>query len=72
MTINKTQGQILDFVEIYLRESVFSHGHFYVALSRAKNSNCVKLLIRPSTTTSHDDHSTSNIVYDEIIQKAIA
>nr|XP_016471553.1 PREDICTED: uncharacterized protein LOC107793670 isoform X1 [Nicotiana tabacum]XP_016471558.1 PREDICTED: uncharacterized protein LOC107793670 isoform X1 [Nicotiana tabacum]XP_016471563.1 PREDICTED: uncharacterized protein LOC107793670 isoform X1 [Nicotiana tabacum]XP_016471572.1 PREDICTED: uncharacterized protein LOC107793670 isoform X1 [Nicotiana tabacum]XP_016471583.1 PREDICTED: uncharacterized protein LOC107793670 isoform X1 [Nicotiana tabacum]XP_016471591.1 PREDICTED: uncharacterized pro len=71
MTINKAQGQTLDFVGIYLREPVFSHGQLYVALSRAKSSNCVKLLIRPPTPTSDDDHSTCNIVYDEIIQKAI-
>ncbi|XP_019225160.1 PREDICTED: uncharacterized protein LOC109206759 [Nicotiana attenuata] len=71
MTINKSQGQTLDFVEIYLREPVFSHGQLYVALSRAKSSSCVKLLIRPSMPSSDDDHSTSNIVYDKIIQKAI-
>nr|XP_009764813.1 PREDICTED: ATP-dependent DNA helicase RRM3-like isoform X1 [Nicotiana sylvestris]XP_009764814.1 PREDICTED: ATP-dependent DNA helicase RRM3-like isoform X1 [Nicotiana sylvestris]XP_009764815.1 PREDICTED: ATP-dependent DNA helicase RRM3-like isoform X1 [Nicotiana sylvestris]XP_009764817.1 PREDICTED: ATP-dependent DNA helicase RRM3-like isoform X1 [Nicotiana sylvestris]XP_009764818.1 PREDICTED: ATP-dependent DNA helicase RRM3-like isoform X1 [Nicotiana sylvestris]XP_009764819.1 PREDICTED: ATP- len=67
MTINKAQGQTLDFVGIYLREPVFSHGQLYVALSRAKSSNCVKILIRPSTTDSNDDHSTYNVVYDEII-----
>ncbi|KAM3342723.1 hypothetical protein P3S68_027689 [Capsicum galapagoense] len=70
MTINKVQDQTLDFVRIYLREPVFSHGQLYVALSRAKSFHCVKLLIRPSTTDSDDDHSTYNIVYDEIIQKA--
>ena len=42
MTINKAQGQTLDFVGIYLREPVFSHGQLYVALSRSKSSNCVK------------------------------
>nr|XP_018623819.1 ATP-dependent DNA helicase PIF1-like [Nicotiana tomentosiformis] len=72
MTINKAQGQTLDFVGVYLREPVFSHGQLYVALSRAKSSNCVKLLIRPPTSDSDDDHSTYNIVYDEIIQKAFA
>ncbi|XP_009790171.2 uncharacterized protein [Nicotiana sylvestris] len=69
MTINK--AQTLDFVGIYLREPVFSHGQLYIALSRAKCSNCVKLLIRPPTPTTHDDHSTWNIVYDEIIRKAM-
>ncbi|XP_070035691.1 ATP-dependent DNA helicase PIF1-like [Nicotiana tomentosiformis] len=44
----------------------------YVALSRAKSSNCVKILIRPSTADSTDDHSTYNVVYDEIIQKAFS
>nr|XP_009778905.1 PREDICTED: ATP-dependent DNA helicase PIF1-like isoform X1 [Nicotiana sylvestris]XP_009778906.1 PREDICTED: ATP-dependent DNA helicase PIF1-like isoform X1 [Nicotiana sylvestris]XP_009778907.1 PREDICTED: ATP-dependent DNA helicase PIF1-like isoform X1 [Nicotiana sylvestris]XP_009778908.1 PREDICTED: ATP-dependent DNA helicase PIF1-like isoform X1 [Nicotiana sylvestris]XP_009778909.1 PREDICTED: ATP-dependent DNA helicase PIF1-like isoform X1 [Nicotiana sylvestris]XP_009778910.1 PREDICTED: ATP- len=70
MTINKSQGQTLDFVGIYLREPVFSHGQLYVALSSAKASNCLKILIRPPNPDSDDDHSTYNIVYDEIIQKA--
>ena len=68
MTINKAQGQMLDFVGIYLRESVFSHGQLYVTLSRAKNSSFVKLLIRPPTANSNEDHTTHNVVYDEIIQ----
>lgn len=72
MTINKAQGQTLDFVGIYLHEPVFSHGQLYVALSRAKTSKGVKLLIRPLTSDSNDDHSTYNIVYTEIIQKAFA
>ncbi|XP_075083233.1 uncharacterized protein LOC142166985 [Nicotiana tabacum] len=70
MTINKAQGQTLDFVGVYLREPVFSHGQLYVALSRAKSSNCVKVLIRPTIPGSADDHYTDNIVYKEIIQKA--
>ncbi|XP_019265174.1 PREDICTED: uncharacterized protein LOC109242775 [Nicotiana attenuata] len=45
MTINKAQGQTLDFVGIYLREPLFSHGQLHVALYRAKSSKCVKLSI---------------------------
>lgn len=70
MTINKAQGQTLDFVGIYLREPVFSHGQLYVALSRAKSSNCVKVLIRPPTTEDKHDYCTHNTVYDEVITKA--
>ncbi|KAG5596940.1 hypothetical protein H5410_038172 [Solanum commersonii] len=72
MTINKAQGQTLDFVGIYLREPVFSHGQLYVALSRAKCLDNVKILICPPTAEDTNDHSTYNVVYDEIIRKAFS
>lgn len=71
MTINKAQGQTLDYVGIYLRESIFSHGQFYVALSRAKSFNSIKILIKPPTSDNDDDQSTYNVMYNEIIQKAL-
>ncbi|XP_012846883.1 PREDICTED: ATP-dependent DNA helicase PIF1-like [Erythranthe guttata] len=49
MTINKSQGQTLGFVGIYLREPVFSHSQLYVALLRAKSAEFIKILIEPST-----------------------
>ncbi|CAJ2661610.1 unnamed protein product [Trifolium pratense] len=48
MTINKSQGQSLDFVGLFLPKDVFSHGQIYVAVSRVKSKKGIKILI-------HDD-----------------
>ncbi|XP_027166646.1 ATP-dependent DNA helicase PIF1-like [Coffea eugenioides] len=72
MTINKAQGQTLDFVGIYLHEPVFSHGQLYVAISRAKNNNSSKILIRPPIHDITLDNLTANIVYQEVLHLANA
>ncbi|XP_071902531.1 uncharacterized protein [Coffea arabica] len=69
MTINKAQGQTLDYVGIYLREPVFSHGQLYVALSRAKSAAAVKVLILPGTFDDVKlDCKTRNVVFTEILE----
>ncbi|XP_022023686.1 uncharacterized protein LOC110923942 [Helianthus annuus] len=45
MTINKSQGQSLSKVGLYLKDPVFTHGELYVALSRVKTREGVKILI---------------------------
>lgn len=70
MTINKSQGQTLDFVGIYLREPVFSHGQLYVALSRARNADSVKILIHPDVKKKGPVNYTKNVVYHEIFDLA--
>jgi len=61
MTINKSQGQTLNRVGIYLPQPVFSHGQLYVALSRITSNQNIKILIGDSQT-----YNTRNIVYNEI------
>jgi len=66
MTINKSQGQTLNTVGIYLKKPVFAHGQLYVALSRATNRNSVHVLIeRQDANTPYN--CTTNVVYPEIL-----
>ncbi|KAF5822849.1 putative DNA helicase [Helianthus annuus] len=64
MTINKSQGQSLSRVGLYLRDPVFSHGQLYVALSRVKTKDGVKLLI--SDKDGRLTNKTTNVVYKVI------
>ncbi|XP_022883309.1 uncharacterized protein LOC111400092 [Olea europaea var. sylvestris] len=67
ITINKAQGQTLDFVGLYLPELVFCHGQLYVALSRAKTSKSLKVLLKPSNADNLHNACTKNVVYKEIL-----
>ncbi|KAL5545345.1 hypothetical protein UlMin_009129 [Ulmus minor] len=70
MTINKSQGQTLDFVGLYFPEPVFSHGQLYVALSRAKTSKSIKILVKPTSNEETHHRCTKNVVYNEILYLA--
>ncbi|GAA0143767.1 DNA helicase [Lithospermum erythrorhizon] len=62
MTINKSQGQTLDYVGLYLKQPVFFHEQLYVGLSRAKTRRNVKVLIVPPTYIDQGTEYTTNVV----------
>ncbi|XP_028752703.1 uncharacterized protein LOC114712351 [Neltuma alba] len=64
MTINKSQGQSLRHVGLYLPKPVFSHGQLYVALSRVKSMDGLRIVVDDKDGCLK--RTTTNVVYKEI------
>ena len=60
MTINKSQGQTLNRVGLYLPRPVFSHGQLYVAFSRVRRRSDIKVCV-------YGENKTLNVVYEEVL-----
>ncbi|XP_076896875.1 uncharacterized protein LOC143550020 [Bidens hawaiensis] len=64
MTINKSQGQSLSRVGLYLKDPVFTHGQLYVALSRVQTREGIKIVLLDKASKLISE--TKNVVYKEI------
>ncbi|KAM0861062.1 hypothetical protein ACQ4PT_046137 [Festuca glaucescens] len=69
MTINKSQGQTLAAVGLYLKTPIFTHGQFYVAVSRVTSRKSMRILIENEDGTCGSE--TRNIVFSEIFQSLV-
>ena len=64
MTINKSQGDTLIKVRIYLPQSVFIHGKLYVSMSRVKSYNGLQFaLASPSENSMAMTSCTNNVFF---------
>ncbi|XP_052116577.1 uncharacterized protein LOC107485087 [Arachis duranensis] len=66
MTINKSQGENLSKVGIYLPRPFFTHGQLYVALSRVTSKDGLRVLLQDYEHL--EDNCTMNVVYREVFE----
>jgi ATP-dependent DNA helicase PIF1 len=66
ITINKSQGQSLSRVGVFLMQDVFGHGQLYVAASRAIASSRIKFFIAENPEDP-DGRSVRNVVYRQAL-----
>ncbi len=69
MTINKSQGQTLRSVGLYLEEPAFTHGQLFVALSRVDVPTDIKIYAAEHDPSGQQHNRTRNIVYDEVLDQ---
>jgi ATP-dependent DNA helicase PIF1 len=67
MTINKSQGQTLSTVGVYLQRHAFTHGQLYVAVSCVTSKNGLKILIEDENGNCANE--TRNVVYMEVFSR---
>jgi hypothetical protein len=74
ITINKSQGQTFGIVGLYLKEAVFSHGQLYVAFSRVRSGNNLKVKVvhgkdKGNLLPGSERVFTKNVVFKEVLHE---
>lgn len=64
MTINKSQGQSLNKVGLYLPQSLFTHGQLYVAVSHITSPSGLHVMI--DSDYGGSINVTANVVFEEV------
>lgn len=67
MTINKSQGQTMQSVGLYLPQNVFSHGQLYVAFSRVGSPQHISVCAEQGCFPGVEGVYTRNVVYRDIL-----
>ena len=74
ITSNKSQGQTLKKIGIYLKNDFFGHGQLYVAMSRVGNPKCISFYKPPPITDDKKKRIdpnqplfVSNVVFKEVL-----
>src|SRR5205814_2422887 len=65
MTINKAQGQTLNYVGLCLTEPVFTHRQLYVPILRVTDGANLWMNV-PDTEEAHKEGKIKNVVYSEV------
>ena len=68
--VNKSQGQTLQRVAIYLKNPCFSHGQLYVALSRARKKSNVQVFTKYIEDQPQQPLLVTNVVSFEMLKRA--
>ena len=63
MTINKSQGQSVKHVGLDFRTPVFTHGQFYVAMSRVTSVLNIKVILG----AEERERKMKNVIYKEVL-----